>query len=344
MKFAANLVALLIVLASGLTGSANAQSRADPFTERQREILRTVRSVDGYIDEKLHNEFWSHIPRSIREDPRLQTLSQNLLGEVGEARLEFQKQGWLSARDSLSAGKVVRTPGYVAAVEALRNVSANARFQDGVERSIIATERLLAAAAAGQPFELPDGPTFITEEVITEVLSGLDASEFRAKKLMAPVWDGTLVQFDYPEAHVSVLAISPYTLEWTDFETPETNPGKLAMLSQRRGPVTWGIISYLQTGARYSDARSSLTSIVRAGIESMGAIGRPPAFSKWRGMDSAAATGSARTSEGEVFVAIRVVEAPEIRGVLQFITTSELSVADALNELGNLEETIQIVP
>lgn len=344
MKFVANLVALLIVLALGLTGSAHAQSRAEPFTERQREILRTVRSVEGYIDEELHKEFWGLFPDFVRDDPRLPTLMNELLGQVGDARQELQKQTWLSVRESLASRKVVRTPGYIAALNAARRATTNPGFQDGIEKATVSAERLFSAAATGQPLQMPEGPTFITEDLISQVLSGIEASEFRAKKLAAPTWDGGLVRFEYPELHVSVLAVTPYTLEWKDIAMPETGHLEMAMLSQRRGQAAHVFIGFLQTQGRYRDPVRSLTSNARAAIEGSGAIGRPPVFSKWRGMDSATAAGSARTSEGDIFVAVRVVEVPDIGGVLQFIAASELSLADAMNERSILEETTQIVP
>lgn len=344
MRFVANIVALLIVLASGFTGSAHAQSRAEPFTERQREILRTIRSVEGYIDEELHKEFWELFPDFVREDPRLPTLMNDLLGEVGDARREFQKQTWLSVQQSLDAGRVVRTPGYLAAVKTMRGATANASFQDGIEKSVSSVERLLAAAATGQPLEMPDGSNFITEDLVEQVLSGIDASEFRDRKLASPVWDGTFVRFDYPAAHASVLAVTPFTLERKVIATPETGDLEMVMLSQRRGAAAHVFINYTRTKGRYRDPLRSLTSNARAAIEGSGATGRSPAFSKWRGMDSATAAGGAETSVGEVFIAVRVVEVPAINGMLQFIAASELSLADAINELGVLEETTQIVP
>lgn len=344
VKFVANIVALLIVLASGFTGSAHAQSRAEPFTERQREILRTVRSVEGYIDEDLHKEFWGAFPDFVRDDPRLPSLMNDLLGEVGDARREFQKHTWLSVQESLAARRVVRTPGYLTSVKAMQGATANAGFQDGIEKSVLSAERLLAAAATGQPLEMPDGPTFITDDLVEQVLSGIDASEFRGRKLASPVWDGTSVRFDYPAAHVSVLAVTPYTLKRKVIATPETGDLEMVMLSQRRGEAAHVFINYNPTKGRYRDPLRSLTSNARAAIEGSGATGRPPVFSKWRGMDSATAAGGAQTSEGDVFVAVRVVEVPAINGVLQFIAASELSLADAMNELGILEEITQIVP
>lgn len=283
-------------------------------------------------------------PEFVRKDPRLPTLMNDLLGEVGDARREFQKQTWLSVRESLAAKRVVRTSGYLAAVQAMRGSTANAGFQDGIEKSVLSAERLFAAAATGQPLEMPDGPSFITDDLVDEVLSGIDASEFRDKKLASPVWDGSYVRFDYPAAHVSVLAVTPYSLKRKVIATPETGAREMVMLSQRRGAAAHVFINYTRTEGRYRDPVRSLTSNARAAIEGSGATGRPPVFSKWRGMDSATAAGGAQTSEGDVFVAVRVVEVPAVNGVLQFIAASELSLADAINELGILEETTQIVP
>ena len=182
----------------------------------------------------------------------------------------------------------------------------------------------------------------MTEDLIEQVLSGIEASEFRFAMLVSSEWNGDLTQFDYPQAHVSVLAVTPYTLELQDIATPATGTLQMVMLSQAKGPSTFVAINFTEVAVRYRDPVSSLVSNARAAIEGSGAAGRQPVFVKWRGMDSAIATGSARTSEGDIFVAVRVVEVPDISGVLQFVAVSQLSIADAINERGSLEDTTRI--
>lgn len=344
MQFVPRLLAFLLIFACGSTAWAQAQDQQQDLTNRQREILRTVLSVEGYIDETLHNEFWALFPDAARRDPKFGAQLEALFGQVTGARQEFQKQSWLSAQASATAKKVVRTPGYVASVQAVRSASANPGYKAEIDRSIASVERLLSAAATGQAMETPDGNRFITRDLIDQVLSGIEGSEFRAGKLASPKWDGRLVKFDYPAAHVTVLAVTPYTLEHKRLATPEAVNVDMVVLSQRRGAGSYANISYTPLSSRYMDPVRSLTSNARAVIEGSGAKGRPPIYSEWRGMPSATAAGTARTSEGDVYIAIRVAEVPEISGVLHLLAASDISMADAINELGIIEETTQILP
>jgi len=66
-------------------------------------------------------------------------------------------------------------------------------------------------------------------------------------------------------------------------------------------------------------------------------------FIKWRGFDSATAAGQAQTSEGDVFVSVRVVEIPDLNGIFQFIAVSQMSAAEALNQRGILEDSANIL-
>ena len=338
-------LASIFLLATGVAHPASAQAQDAPaeLSQRQLEILQAVRAADGYINEELHDEFWQLFPSFVRAEPEFPRMLADLLGDVSGPRQEFQRQTWLSARGSLEAGQIVRTPAYIASLEALRTASTNPGYRDGVENSIASAERLLIAAATGQPVEVRDDRTFVTEDLIEQVLSGIEASEFRFAKLVSPVWNGSLTQFDYPQAHVSVLAVSPYTLELQEIATPETGAMQMVMLSQARGPAAFVAINFTEVGGRYRDPISSLTSNARAAIEGSGAQGRRPVFANWRGMDSATATGSAPTSEGDIFIAVRVVEVADIPGVLQFVAVSQLSIADAINERGILEDTTRIM-
>lgn len=59
------------------------------LTARQLEIMRTIRSVDGYIDEALHREFWSLMPSVMRNSPSAHQMLEDLFAEVGAAREEM---------------------------------------------------------------------------------------------------------------------------------------------------------------------------------------------------------------------------------------------------------------
>lgn len=336
------LAAILLVIA-GISSPALSRTLPPSLSERQLEILRTVRSVDGYVNEELHREFWALMPEVVRDDPAVPELMDDLLAEVNDARQDFQKHTWLSARESLRAGKVVRTPEYVQASEAARTASANLGYRESLTSSIASAERLIVAAANGTPLDAAGGRTFITEDLIERVLSGISASEFRFSKLIEQPWDGSLTQFDYPEAHVSMLAVTPFTVERKHIRNPDARDLEVVMLSQLLGPSTYVSVNFTPIGGRYSDPIKSLVSNASAAVEGAGATGRRPVALQWRGLNSAIATGSAQTSEGEFFISVRVVEVPEISGIIQFAAVSQISAADAINERGKLEDSANII-
>jgi hypothetical protein len=313
------------------------------LTAQQLEIMRTVRSVDGYIDEVLHREFWSLMPTAIRNSTSAHQMLEDLFAEVGAAREDFQIQTWISAGASLEAGQIVRTTAYSNARDAALNASNNPGYQRSIHDSIASAERILAAAANGTPLDVHGGRTYITRDLIERVLSGIRASEFRFAKLVSPTWDDRLTEFQYPDAHVSVLALTPFTLDRQIIRNPAARDVEMVTLSQTVNPSLYVAINFVANGGRYSDPVRSLVSNARAAVEGAGATGRPPVFVEWRGMDSATASGEARTSEGDVFVSVRMVEVPSFNGVLQYIAVSQLSAADALNQRGVLEDSSNIL-
>lgn len=140
-----------------------ASARWGGLTARQLEIVRTVRSVDGYITEELHREFWGLVPASIRRDPNLRPVMLKYINEMGGARLEFQRETWVSARESLLAGKVVKTRGYERSRLELQNSSSNPLYQKGISNSILSAEKIIDSAANGSFVEIK-GPTYLTSQ------------------------------------------------------------------------------------------------------------------------------------------------------------------------------------
>jgi len=328
---------------AGRSSLASADEARPELNARQMEIMRTVRSVEGYIDKALHDEFWMLMPSALRNSPSAHRMLRDLLAEVGEAREDFQEQTWLSAHESLKAGRVVRTAAYLEAKEAASEASVNPGYQARIRDSIESAERLLEAAGSGTPLDVHGGRTYITSDLIEQVLSGIRASEFRFAKLVSPSWDDRLTEFKYPEARVSILALAPFALERKEIRNPGARNIEMISLSQTLNPFTYVAVSFAANGGRYSDPVKSLVSNARAAVEGAGAAGRPPVFIKWRGFDSATAAGQAQTSEGDVFVSVRVVEIPDLNGIFQFIAVSQMSAAEALNQRGILEDSANIL-
>jgi hypothetical protein len=342
------LAAFALVLPLSFAGLlVSAAYAGDPKAElntRQSEIMRTVQSVEGYIDKGLYDEFWALMPAEMRDIPSNRQLLKELLSEVGDEREKFMTEAWLSAKASLNAKRIVRTERYILAQKAALNASANSGYQFKIRESLASGERLIAAAANGTPIDTPDGKTFITSDLIERVLSGIKASEFRIAKLVAPTWNDQLVEFRYPEVHASILAQSPFVIERTKIRISEGREVEMAMISRRHNKASHQMIGFSATGGIFLDPSKAVISIARAGISGAGATAiMHVASADWRGRTSATAMGSAKTSEGEFFVAIRVVAVPELKGTMQFIVVSDLSGAEAINLRGMLEESSNII-
>ena len=143
---------------AGRRSLASADEARPELNTRQMEIMRTVRSVDGYIDKALHDEFWMLMPSALRDSPSANEMLQGLLAEVSEAREDFQEQTWLSAKQSLMAGRTVRTAAYLASKEAALNASTNPGYQAKIRESIASAERQEAEARSmclGDELTLP---------------------------------------------------------------------------------------------------------------------------------------------------------------------------------------------
>lgn len=313
------------------------------LSERQLEIVRTVQAADGYIDEKMHREFWAAMPLAMRL-PDARKYLNDLFESVSESRQDFVRESWLSARASLNANRIVRTRGYIDAKANALAASDNAQYHAKLRQSFASAERLLAAAASGAPLEIRGNKTFITADLISHVLASIEASEFRVAKLINPTWENVVAKYDYPEAHISILASEPFVLEKVKLRNTAGASSEMVTLTQSRGNTAQLAISFSQTAGKLIDPSKSVASVAQSALEGAGAVGREPAVVEWQGRTSATATGNAVTSDGVAFMSVRVVEVEESKGVLQFTAVSTVSAADAIYLRANLEDSIIIQP
>jgi hypothetical protein len=155
---------------------------------------------------------------------------------------------------------------------------------------------------------------------------------------------GVTSEFRYPEAHVSILAVSPPLKERTLLKDAEGREVDMIMLSQRLGKSAYQTVGFSNRGSPFVNPSKSVISIVNAGLAGSGAIATTHAVSDiWRGHVSATISGSAQTSEGKFFVTVRVVEVRELDGVIQFITVSDISAAEAMSLREMLEASTNII-
>lgn len=151
---------------------------------RMASIVTQVAIPGGSVDKTVHDEFWALLPKSVQADPESFVANLTVVKSM-----TYQKELWESIRLSARAGKVIRTLSYqTALVNALGN---GATGQDSAQRA----NRMLKAAADGQPFQGSKGDQVLSEEMANQVLDGLNASTARLQQLLNPVWHG-------PQAHL----------------------------------------------------------------------------------------------------------------------------------------------
>lgn len=342
-KIAGTLVGLLAVIAFAQVNFASARENRQELSPRQQEIIRIVRSTEGYVTKDLHDEFWRSMPPEVNTPSGYKILA-DMFKEVSEAREVFLRESWISARESLRAGKVVRTPSYINSKESALAASNNPGYHRSMLASIAGAERLLLAAATGTPVSTPDGKYYVTEDIAEKVLSGIDASEFRFGRLIKPQWDAQPREFRYNAAHVSILSPEPFVMERKSVQNADGRIANLVLLSRTLNASSYLNIAFSKAGGAFIDPNKSLISIANAALAGAGVTGRPPAALAWQGRNSATAAGFARTSEGDIYVAVRVIELRELNAVVQFLVATDLSAAEAINLRAQLEETTNIIP
>lgn len=342
-KIASTLISLLAALALAQPNFASARESHQELSSRQQEIIRIVRSIEGYLTKDLHDEFWRSMPPEINTPANYKMLA-DMMKQVSEARENFLRESWVSARASLRAGKVVRTPAYILAKEQVLLASDNPGYRKFILESIAGAERLLLAASTGAPVNTPDGKYYVTEDAAEKALSGIEVSEYRFGRLIKPQWDGQPKEFRYPAAHISVLSLEPFVMERKSVQNAAGQTANMVFLSRTLNKSSHLNIAFSTSRGVFADSNKSLISIANAALSGAGVTGRPPAALAWRARNSATAAGVARTSEGDIYVAVRVIEVRELKAVVQMLVATDLSAAEAINLRGQLEDTTNIIP
>jgi hypothetical protein len=147
---------------------------------RVASIVTQVAVPGGKVDKAVHDEFWDLLPKSVQANPK------SFVANLAVVKsMTYQKELWESIRLSARSGKVTKTLSYQTAL--LNALGNDAAGQDAARRA----DRMLAAAAAGQPFQGSKGTQVLSEEMANQVLDGLNASTARLQQLLNPVWRGS---------------------------------------------------------------------------------------------------------------------------------------------------------
>ena len=319
------------------------QVAQDDLTPRQMEIIQTVLSVEGFITEELHEEFWSSVPSAIRTDAATRADFILFIDGAIAAGVRFQRESWASMKLSLDAARVVKSPGYEIAKKSALNSSSLHQYKQQAQQAVANAEAMIKAAAEGEPFQTSRGPMYITPELVTQVLAGLDGSVARFRRLANPDWKESVTEHRYPEAHVAILSQVPFSLERQEVAVENGKTVKIVTLTNRLNETDFVGVTFNAYGDAWADPKEAAVRTVKAALKGIGATPSIVSSSMWRNRLSASGNGAAQTSEGSVYVSARVVEMREHGGALVFIAVTETSKldADALRE--GLEHSTQVM-
>lgn len=334
MKTAIGIVAAILLWASA--------AAAQDATPRQQEILMTAINADGWLTEQMHREFWAAVPQRLRSDPKEIAVMTSAMERGAFVAVRFQREAWESMRRSLTARRVVKTPEYEQAKAAMLASSPLPQYRQPAEAGARNAEAMIEAAATGRPMVSQKGTFYVTEEIVYRVLTGLDGSIHRFRRLMNPTWSAKVEERAFPDVHVRILWDGPFRKETEDMKVEGGIPARLTLLSHQISDRDYVQIGFVRMQGRWADPEGAAMRVVSSSLKSMGVNGARPAASRWRGRVAADGGGTASTSEGQIHASIRVVEAADYGGFWQIMGISASSPIDAVGLRERLEQAVQI--
>ena len=236
---------------------ASHAAQAQDLTARQHEILRTAIAADGWLTEPLHREFWSAVPAAMRSYPTTIATLVSYLDHSSAVALRFQRATWSSIKLTLAAKRIVKTPDYEMTKAEVLSASGVSQYRAGAERGVRNADVMLEAAATGRSMNGPNGPFYVTEEMVESVLAGLDGSLYRFRKLSNPTWSTQAQEYSFPKEHVRILWDGPFTRETqtTTLEGGKSVP--ITLLSFRISEHEHVAVGFMRFQGRWLDPQGA---------------------------------------------------------------------------------------
>jgi hypothetical protein len=315
---------------------------AQDMTTRQNEILMTAIKADGWLTETMHSEFWSAVSKDVKSDPKAMAFIMATMEQGSLNAMQFQREAWGSMKKSLAAQRVLRTQNYESAKSSVLAFSTILQNRQQAESSVRNADAMIDAAAAGNPMVSQRGTFYVTAELIEQVLTGLDGSIHRIRRLTNPVWSTKVEEYSFPDVHVRILWDGPFRKEVSDLKVENGRTAKLVLLSHQVSEKDLVQIGFVGMQGQWTDPESAVSRTASSSLKAIGLSGVSPSTSRWRSRVSAEATGTAMTSDGPVNASIRIVEASEHGGCWQIVGISAGSLLDAIMLRETLEQSIQM--
>jgi hypothetical protein len=326
---------LLSILANiGIWAGA---AQADEMSIRQSEIFRTAFRADGWLTEDMHREFWTAAPAADRSNSEV----RKFLERAGGQALIFQRESWESIKSSLQAGRVIKSPGYETAKSTVLSSSTAALAREQVATGIKNAEGLIDAAATGKPFVTARGTFYVTDELVSQTIAGLEASFCRFQQLADPTWNRKVEERKYVDVHVRILSDCPFRREFHDIavDGKKVRVSELAYAISDKDQLG---VTFAAVEGQFSSPEQSVARIAQAALRGMGIIEAKPMTSRWRGRVSSEAVGTMASSQGTIYASVRVIEAREHLGAWTFMSLSLQSLVDANARRESLEASTQL--
>jgi hypothetical protein len=286
----------------------------------------------------MHREFWAQIPMADRSNPEMKVILEQVLSEG----VDFQRGTWKSVMLSLQAGRVTKSPEYEAAKGRLLSSSTATFLKDQNATAIQHAEGLMEAAANKTALETPRGKFYVTYEVVSQTISGLEASRCRAQKLANPEWTSKVEETKYPDAHVHILSDCPFRIEYKDISIDSGKKARLTMLFYTASANNQLAVEFISAGSQFAVPQESVERIALSGLSGMGIVGAKAINSQWRGRIASEASGSLASSQGTIYASVRAVSAPEYQGAWAFLAVTPDSLVEAATHRNSLETSTQL--
>jgi len=344
MKTLARICVLLLLLGQPFA----AVRAANPYelSPRQTEILQTIMDAqNGYITREIYDEFWTGFPLSADERVQLADYLRSFMLK-GQ---RYIRATWSSALLSLQSGRYTESEDYQQAkqdsLEAMRAMPGVSSAQ--LERSIERSEALIAAAAAHTPFEVKAGEkTYITEDLVATVISGIDGTLDRIDLLVRPEWQPEDKELSLPEASLKMLM--PWHMSRT-VSVREVENGMQIPTTTYIGALD--AASFVSVG--YADYgtidlpfnyRKGMFGAARGAFDAGGL--KPtnaPAQERWRGHDSVVAWGTGSVQGRPIAGYMRVFRPTGRKGLTMIFLVGEGSITDLSVIVDQIEHKLTIV-
>ncbi len=322
-----------------------AQARgAEGLTERQHAILRLVLEADGFLNEDMHETFWSQ-----ENNDAIARLRTDIT-----AGLTFQREVWRSAALSLEAATVTKTPAYALAARAAANAHLRAVTRTGTggpardADPLALADRLLDAAAKGGAYSASGTPVPLTQDRIAMALSSIEASLERAEGLLRPNWQRTERSRRFEDAGIALDWPVPFTLEIRRRIGADGASRATWALSARGDLQAFVIITVIEFSGPWRDPGAGLARLAREALASAGLPDATVSPRPWKSPDGTTRTGVAGSGSAMLSVpqslpdedgqsedttplhaAIQVIDVAERRRAVSVLTLSTTSALDA---------------